>query len=280
VSKHVFQLADYGITVRMDNAAKKMIIHDEQRLRSLESASFRTFDAADEEAEKMFKASVMIGKIRSSHDRSETVTTSATSNGGGGLDLTQPRKKEELRNGKTDPQKISVNSQRHGAFFMKTSDPLDFYVNHFSGWAHWYASHHTSSSLPSPLTSSSSSSSSSDKQTKTHLTQEVDNYSKKIKYGGRGGSLEQLTVKLSGLMEQECMVLNKSLLKNGFGTHQDEEGVKVEVEEENNDEALSYALALIPFWSGTVAESGGNAHYEAASLELKLQQVKNMYIYR
>lgn len=210
VARNIFLKADYGIEINLDfiKSSQNMIM-DIQKLRTLESASFRTFDAAD---------SFMMATADSSSGR-------------------------------------LLRSQR--ATYLKTSDVLDFYVNHFSGWSHWYMSHQaTSDPLLQLPDDDATVTIMNRKNEKARLS--VQNKSHKERYN------KEMTLKLSQLMEQECSVFrSRSNSSASTGMLDDERGGGV-----------IDAVALIPFWGGSVSQSGGNAHYEAPTLNTKLQQVR------
>ena len=107
---------------------------------------------------------------------------------------------------------FDVVNSGHGKI-LKTSSPLDFNVNHFSGWAHWHA-RQSSASEPAQH--------------------------------------QRRTRELSRIMNQEC----SSIAPKEKVSHLNYRNI---------------SLGLVPFWGGTVLESGGNAHYDAPSREVKLE---------
>ena len=155
---------------------------------------------------------------------------------------------------------------------VKTSDPLDFYVNHFSGWAHWHrrhsasqttssyddASHENGASIPedSRRRTESGGGEITDVPEGNYAIRELSNMTNAghfVTKNGSGKLLSALDVhlkrskELSRLMDLEC----RNLMAGSS--------------------VVDKAMALVPFWGRSAESSGGNAHFNAVDRTAALQ---------
>jgi len=149
---------------------------------------------------------------------------------------------------------------------------LDFYVNHFSGWAHWHRRHtvsqvisnrdgafnEDSTNAPEDIggkmeTVRQEATMGAESNTKIIEQSTVTNDDPKTTKSGSRKLLSGLDIhskrskELSRLMDLEC----RNLI--------------------NDTNIVDRAMALVPFWSHSAESSGGNAHFNAVDSDAALQ---------
>jgi hypothetical protein len=145
-----------------------------------------------------------------------------------------------------------------GGVAVKTSNPLEFYVNHFSGWAHWHrrqtvahigaASQESTAAGADPAVQAVAGSGAG----LTGLSTAAGSSAAAANSSGARrpglGLHRQRSKELSRLMDLECRGLATAAGSTVRG-----------------------ALALVPFWGGSAEGSGGNAHFTATDRGAALQ---------